>query len=94
MSLPLSPLPPPPGFFLVSTPKAASYYTRDEFLELEPVVVTSLNELLRTYLKVSITVYIWPIQPSYTKSWRSRRSRRLRYIRENFEVIVMTIRVS
>lgn len=32
--------------------QAASYYTRDEFLELEPVIVTSLDKLLRTYLKV------------------------------------------
>lgn len=32
--------------------QVASYYTRDEFLELEPVIVTSLEQLLRTYLKV------------------------------------------
>lgn len=32
--------------------QTASYYTRDEFLELEPVIVTSLDKLLRTYLKV------------------------------------------
>ncbi|CAN0042328.1 unnamed protein product, partial [Pylaiella littoralis] len=34
--------------------QAASYYTRDEFLELEPVIVTSLDKLLRTYLKETI----------------------------------------
>ncbi|CAM9987368.1 unnamed protein product, partial [Ectocarpus sp. 12 AP-2014] len=40
-----------PGSVEEEPPEAASYYTRDEFLELEPVIVTSLDKLLRTYLK-------------------------------------------
>ncbi|CBJ28418.1 exocyst complex component, putative [Ectocarpus siliculosus] len=43
-----------PGSVEEEPPEAASYYTRDEFLELEPVIVTSLDKLLRTYLKETL----------------------------------------
>lgn len=45
-------------FFYCVFVQAASYYTRDEFLELEPVIVTSLDKLLRTFLKVVLLVLL------------------------------------